>query len=177
MIQTMKKLRFLPLAVLLGFVLVSCNKDSNKEWKQFYGYTVEDIVGTYVYSNVQDAFDGLMESEYSHICEDAQVTITPYLNSQTSIEFKVNCPGAGFNKSFTGRPFITEDSFLVKMSLPSGTLYPDYELTAHVYQNDKGDIRLNGFARRIFYEVIVVDGETHKQVKSVVNYYFDVIKK
>ena len=173
----MKKMRFLPLMLVLGVLLFSCKKDETKEWNQFYDFTLEEIMGTYTYSNVSGAFDALTENDFCHICEDAEVSISPYLGSDSSIEFKVNSQKASFNKSFTGRPALNDDNFLINMSMPASSIYPDYEVTAYVYKNDKGDVRLHGFARHIYYENIVdSDGTVHKDVKSMVNYYFDVIK-
>lgn len=172
----MKRMRFWPLALLLGVVMLSCNKDK-REWAQFDGFTLDDIKGTYAYSNVSGAFEGLIESEYCHICEDAQVSILPYLNSDASIEFKVNCPSNGLNKSFTGRPVLDDNASVVRMTLPSTSPYPNYEVNAYVYKNEKGETRLHGFARHIYYEIDIQDGETFYKVKSMVNYYFDVVKE
>jgi hypothetical protein len=175
----MKKMRFLPLMLVLGVLLFSCKKDETKEWKQFYDFTLEDIMGTYTYSNVSGAFNALTENDFCHICEDAVVDISPYFGSNTSIEFKVNCQKANFSKSFTGHPVLNDDNFLISISIiPPSSNYPDYEVTAYVYKNDKGNIRLHGFARHIYYENLVVDfdGTEHKDVKYMVNYYFDVIK-
>ena len=72
---------------------------------------------------------------------------------------------------------MNDDNFLISMSMPATSTYPNYEVTAYVYKNDKGNVRLHGFARHIYYEnVVVVDGIVHKDVKSMVNYYFDVLK-
>jgi len=89
----------------------------------------------------------------------------------------VSSQKAGFNKTFTGRLVLNGDAFLISMSMPT-SVYPDYEVTAYVYKNDKGNVRLHGFARHIYYENLVVDfdGTVHKDVKSMVNYYFDVVK-
>lgn len=172
----MKKMRFFPL-LFVGLMLIACNKDTTKEWEKFYDYTVDDIKGTYSFSNVSDAFDALTESDYCHVCEDAAVTVQSYMNSETSIEFKINCAKAMFNKTFIGRPVSNEDGFLVKMFIPSSSEYPDYELTAYVYKNDKGDVRLHGFARYIKYHVYVQEGITYHEIKSMTNYYFDVKKQ
>ena len=174
----MKKMRFLPLVLVLGVLLFSCKKDETKEWKQFYNFTLEDVMGTYTNSNVTGAFEGLKENDFCHICEDAEVSISPYMGSDSSIEFKVYCSKAGFNKTFTGHPVLNSDAFLISMSMPASSIYPDFEVTAYVYKNDKGNVRLHGFARHIYYENLVVDfdGTVHKDVKSMVNYYFDVVK-
>ena len=73
---------------------------------------------------------------------------------------------------------MNDDNFLISMSMPATSNYPVYEVTAYVYKNDKGNVRLHGFARHIYYENVVVDfdGTEHKDVKSMVNYYFDVLK-
>ena len=163
--------------LLAGVLLVSCHKDTTKEWEKFYDYTIDDIIGTYSFSNVSDAFDALTETDYCHICDDAEISISSYMNSETSIEFKVNCAKAMFNKTYTGRPVSNEDSFLIKLFNPSTSEYPDYELTAYVYKNTKGDIRLHGFARHIKYHVYVQDGITYHEVKTMTNYYFDVKKR
>ena len=118
----MKKMRFLPLMLVLGVLLFSCKKDETKEWKQFYDFTLEDIMGTYTYSNLSGAFEALTENDFCHICKDAVVNISPYLGSNTSIEFKVNCQKANFNKSFTGHPAMNDENFLVSMSMPTSTV-------------------------------------------------------
>ncbi len=171
-------MRVMALLLLVGAMMVACQKDNAKEWQQFYDFTLDDVKGTYDFSYVSSAFDGLTETPYCHICEDANIIVSSYLGSESSIEFKVNCTKETFNKSFTGRPAINEDApFLLNMTSPNTSEYPDYTLTAYVYKNAKGDIRLHGFARRIEYEIVVENGVNHKRVKSMINYYFDVIKK
>ena len=174
----MKKMRFMALLLMVGAMMLACKKDDAKEWQQFYDFTLDDIKGTYAFSYVSSAFDGLMETSYSHICDDANITVSNYLGSESSIEFKMNCKKVSFNKSFTGKPAINEDDpFLLNMASPNSSENPDYTLTAYVYKNAKGDIRLHGFARRIYYEIVVENGVNHKRVKSMINYYFDVKKQ
>lgn len=172
-------MRFMALLLMVGVMMVACQKDDTKEWQLFYDFTLDDIKGTYAFSYVSNAFDGLTENTFCHICDDADVNVSSYLGSETSIEFKVHSQKAVFNKTFTGKPAINEDDpFLLNMSIPSGSLYPDYTLTTYVYKNDKGDIRLHGFARYIKYIVVTnPDGTTTHEVKNVTNYYFDVKKK
>ena len=172
----MKNIKYLSVLLMLSLLFVSCEKQSqNKEWNKHYGYTNEEIIGSYAYSKVANAFDGLTESIYCHICEDAKINITG--EGGNIIEFKVNCPSDEFNRTFEGRPCMTDDDFLINMTAPSGNSHPDYELTVYVYKNDKGDIRLHGFARHITYQIVDnADGTTVYNVESKVNYYFDVIK-
>ena len=170
----MKKTCFVFL-LMLGFVLISCQDNTVKEWQQFYDFTLDDIKGTYHYSNLSSAFDGLTENDFCHICEDAQVSVSSYLGSASSIEFKVNCQREAFNKAFTGHPVMSDDSPLLKMTNPTA-LYPEYELTAYVYRNARGDIRLHGNARHVFYEIVYEDGVPVHRIKYAINYYFDVIK-
>ena len=171
----MKNIKWLPLLLMLGVFLVSCEKEQKKEWNKYYGYSNEEIVGSYSFSKVEDAFEDLTESAYCHICEDAKINITA--RSESIIEFNVNCPNDEFNRTFEGRPCLTDDDFLINMTAPSGTPHPDYELTVYVYKNDQGDIRLHGFARHIKYEIHNdPNGMPVYNIKSKVNYYFDVIK-
>ena len=60
--------KFVFLLLMLSAMLVSCRENDAKEWQLFYNYTLEDIMGTYSYSNVSDAFDGLTENDYCHAC-------------------------------------------------------------------------------------------------------------
>ena len=159
----MKNVKFLPI-LLLGFLFVSCEKQQEKEWNKLYGYTNEDIIGTYSFSNVADAFDALTESAYCHICEDAKITVTA--KSGNTIEFKVNCPNDNFNRTFEGLPRLTDNDFMIGMTAPSWN--PIYELKAYVYKNDEGQIRIHGFVRYIH------NAGTAQEYP--VNYYFDVIK-
>ena len=173
----MKNIKYLSVLFILGFFFVSCEKQPQEnEWKKYYGYTNEEIVGSYSFSDVNDAFDGLTESSYCHICEDARINISA--TSGRTIEFKVNCPSDEFNRTFDGRPCLTDNSCLINMAAPSGSSHPDYELTVYVYKNDKGDIRLSGFARHVTYKP-VYNSETEETdyiTQSTVNYWFDVIK-
>ena len=173
----MKNIKYLSVLLVLGLLFVSCEKQSQeKDWEKYYGYPNEEIIGSYSFSNVKDAFDGLTESAYCHVCEDARINVTA--SSESTIEFKVNCPNDEFNRTFEGRPCLTDDDFLINMTVPAGSAHPDYELTAYVYKNDQGDIRLHGFARHIIYELVYnpQTETTDHIIKSKINYYFDVIK-
>ena len=172
----MKNIRYLSFFLLLSVLFVSCEKPQENEWTKLYGYTNDDIAGTYVFSNVSDAFEGLTEGAYCHICEDAKIDVTA--GSGSTIEFKVNCPSDEFIRTFEGRPCLTDDAFLITMTAPSGSSHPDYELRVYVYKNDQGDIRLHGYARRVMYD-IVYNHETEENdyiPKPNINYWFDVIK-
>ena len=158
------------MVLVLGLMLVSCGKDPNSEWTKYYGYTNDDIIGTYRFSNVSDAFASLTESDYCHLCSDAQITIASY--SMNSVEFHVKSPNADYDQTFTGVPSHNTDDFLISMSNQMGST-TEYTVTATVYNNAKGEIRLHGFARKIIYGI---DDEEHKYVKYCYNYYFDVIK-
>ena len=164
----MNKLRVLALLCVLGVFSVSC-RERQSEWVSFYGYTSQDVMGSYSPSGVVDAFDGLTENSYCHICSDAQITIT-------ATEFRVNCPSDDFNKTFVMPHAAGEDEFMINTSNPSWSTHPDYELVTYVYKNDKGEIRLHGFARHVIYEIIYNENGAVYQAKSKVNYYFDVIK-
>ena len=173
----MKKINYLLSLFMLSLFFVSCEKQpQNKEWNKLYGYTNEEIAGTYSFSKISDAFDGLTESTYCHVCEDARIEIRA--KSGEIIEFSVNCPSDNLNRTFEGRPRVTDDDFLINMTAPSWNPYPDYELTVYVYDNDEGKVRLHGFARHILYDLVYnpETQETDHVVRSKTNYYFDVIK-
>jgi len=160
----MRKLNFLPLLFVLGAVLFSCKKDSTKEWEYKYGYTVQDIVGQYTYSGIPDAFEGIMESEFMHVCQDAIINITYGGNMQ----FQINCPSNAYNRTFTGQPTSDEDGFLIQMATSQSVNSDD--VTAYVYTNKQGKIRLHGYARKSVYS-------SSYGGYSKINYYFDVIKR
>ena len=162
--DTMKRMKFLPLVLVLGVMLFSCEKDSTKEWEYKYGYTIQDIIGQYVFSGVQDAFSGLTESEFIHLCQDATVNIT----SGGTLRFDINCPRNSYNRTFTGTLPSDEDRFLIHMAASQSANSDD--VTAYVYTNKQGKIRLHGYARKAAYSP--ADDVYYK-----VNYYFDVIKR
>ena len=162
--NTMKKMRLLPLLFVLGIVLFSCEKDSTKEWEYKYGYTVQDIVGQYTFSGIPNAFEGLVESEFIHLCQDAVVDI----NYGGNMQFHINCPSDAYNRTFTGQPTTDEDSFLIQMATSQSANADD--VTAYVYTNKQGKIRLHGYARKSVYSYL--DDAYYK-----INYYFDVIKR
>lgn len=170
----MKNIKYLSVLLMLSFFFVSCEKQPQEsEWEKYYGYTNEEIVGSYSFSNVSDAFESLTEGEYCHICEDAKVNITA--TSGSTIEFNVNCPSDEFNRTFEGRPCVTDDDFLINMTTSSLSQHQDYKLMVYVFKNEKGDIRLHGYARIIKYE-FNHETEEYDIPKSNINYWFDVIK-
>ena len=166
----MKKTLISAFFILLAVAFVGC-KDEKKGWDYLYGYTNDDIVGTYHFSNVADAFESLTESEYCHLCDDAEITISSY--QENSVKFTIKCPDAGYDHSFTGRTSYSENDFLINMSEKALGVNIKYTVTASVYTNAKSEIRLHGFARKIIYQY---DTNQEEIVKECYNYYFDVIK-
>lgn len=157
--------------VALGLMLVSCGKNQKSEWSYLYGYSNLDIIGTYHFSDLPDAFDALEENEFCHLCRDAEITISPY--SGSSVEFKIKCPNEGYDQTFTGDPSLNEDDFLINLRKSPSSSNTEYSVTASVYQNSKGEIRLHGYARKTVYGV---DSNQQQYVRYCYNYYFDVIK-
>lgn len=150
----MKKIKYLSVLLVLGFLFVSCEKQQEKEWKKFYGYTNSEIVGSYSNSYVDDAFDGLTEGLYCHICDDARINITA--DSDNTMRFAINSAKAALNVSLAGPTVLNENEYM--SNFEDGA----YELLVRVYTNAKGQVRLHGYVR--------------KNHPSLVNYYFDVIK-
>ncbi len=148
----MKNFRLIALLCLLGFLFTSC-KEEKSEWKNFYGYTNQDLVGTYSSSGLEDAFDGLIESQYCHVCRDAEVNITP---SGSKLKIEVKSGSSGLNWSKVGNPCLNEDDFMMQLGSA-----PLLDLLATVYTNNEKGIRLHGYVRK----------------DQVTIYYFDVIKE
>jgi hypothetical protein len=131
----MKKLNIVSLFLLLGFVLGSCNKYQT-------GYTINDIVGEYTFSNAADAFEGLVADDYNYLCDDAVITITSV--GKNAVEFKLSCPNEEHNARFNGAPFQNENDSVIRMSYDYGKYPPnESEVTAKVSKMD-GKIRLQG---------------------------------
>ena len=155
----MKKTSLIGLLLFLGLITVSCNKEKK-------GYTVDDIVGEYTFSNAADAFEGLEADDFIYLCDDAVVTITR--DGKNSVEFRLSCPDEEHNARFNGTPFQNENDSVIMMSYDYGNgKYPPNEskVTAKVSKMD-GKIRLQGY--HYFY--------SGSSSLSYV-YYFDVIKK
>ena len=166
--------------MVLGALLASCERVSQSEWENFFGYTNEDVIGTYSFSNVADAFEGV-EGVGRHASPDAEISIEPY--SANTIEFKINCPSQGFNRSFTGKPMHIADDVMLRLSSgykPYNGGLRAYNVTGYVLKNTKSEVRLHGYAAVNTYRIeqmqtpqgllpdtIQVDGTY---------YYFDVIK-
>ena len=164
----MKRISIISLLLFLGFATVSCNKEKK-------GYTIDDIVGEYIFSNAADAFDGLEADEDTFLCYDAVITITR--DGKNSVEFSLLCPNEdlpwaptdeGHKARFNGPPFQNENDSVIRMSYDYGYgKYPPSEstVTAKVSKMD-GKIRLQG--RHYFYS-----GSSGNSYF----WYFDVVKK
>ena len=156
----MKKYRLLALLLLLGLAFGSCNKKT--VWNVFFGYSIQDVIGTYGPSNVVDAFDGLTESDLCHICSDAQITIAN-VGGRIRLDFK--SVKAGMERSYTGNPILNDDDFLLQLGDIPGYHVP--EVLATVYTNEKQEIRLHGYVRKL--KSSTLEGPVY------INYYFDVV--
>ena len=98
--------------LILALVFSGCEK--KKEWTYRYGYTVDDIAGSYSYSNIEGAFDNLTENDYCHICTDAEINITKLTDN--TVKFKINCPEEGFSREFVGTPTKNPNDFMLHMT-------------------------------------------------------------
>ncbi len=169
-----KAISVLALCSLLLAAMVSCEKEQ-KEWSKLYGYTQDDLVGQYSYSQSPGAFASLVENENAHLCSDAVVSIAA--TSEQNITFGLSCPDHNFQRSFSGKPSLMSNAFLISMG--SGWVgLKRYALSATVLKNAQNDIRLEGFVSENHYERFYnADEERYDTVLSnSVNYYFDVIK-
>lgn len=174
----MKNYTLLALLCLMGLFFASCNEDSKTEWENYYGYTNNDIIGTYSYSNVADAFEGV-EGAGRYACDNAEISVAPYSGSK--VEFKINCPSQGFNRTFTGKPSPNNDDFMVHMSSDyqqyGSNKLRAYNLTGYVLKNSKQRLRMHGFAAINTYKLVALEtGGTDTIPDDGKYYYFDVIK-
>ena len=178
----MKKISILAFFLLLAVLLVSCKDKTKEEWSHFYGYTNNDIIGEYSFSNINKVFDDLEPSSYCHICDDAEISITAA--SATMVNFNINCPNDNYSRTFTGVPTKNPNDCMIRMSSgytqTGGGKLRAYNVQASVYRNDALQIRLSGFAAMNTYKLVAVpntDPILYDTIQdSGVNYYFDVIK-
>ena len=176
--NNMKNYKLLALLCLLGLFLASCNKEPKSEWENFYGYSKDDVIGTYTFSNIANVFDDV-EGIGRHACPDAIISISPYFES--SIEFKINCPSDNFSKTIQGQPTPNDNDFMLHMTsgyIESGhDKYKAYNVTAYVRKNAQQEIRLHGFASVNTYHIVEGEGGGIIYVMDDGEYYyFDVIK-
>lgn len=177
----MKKTLISAFFLLLAVVFVGC-KDEKKEWNHKYGYTIDEIIGEYAFSNIDKVFDDLEPSSYCHICDDAEISVTRV--SAGTVRFKINCPNDNYSRTFTGAPTKNPDDFMIRMSSGyeqyGGSRLRAYNVNAFVYQNNAQQIRLHGFSSLNTYKLVLVPGTEPPIYDTVqdsgVNYYFDVIK-
>ena len=180
----MKKL-FLFLAII-ALAFTSCQKDKNG-WKKFYGYTSNDIGGAYSYSNSADAFEDLTEGEFCHLCQDAVITVTP--TSDNTIKFVMDSEESDYHKTYTGKAPLNSHDFMIDIKgntqVYSSTSFLRCFLNARVYQDGKGQIRLEGNSAHNRYHIqqhVIYDNH-HNPVDTIpdttlyssTHYYFDVI--
>ena len=135
----MKNIKLIALLCLLGALFTSC-KEEKKEWKVFYGYTKQDVVGTYSSSGIEEAYEGLIESPYCHICRDAEVNITP---SGSKLKIEVKSGSTGLNWYDVGNPCLNDDDFIMQLGAA-----PELDFMAKVYTNEAKQIRLHGYVRK-----------------------------
>ena len=175
----MKNCKLLALLCMLGVFLASC-KEPKSEWENFYSYTNEDVIGTYSFSNVSTAFDGV-EGVGRHVCPDAEVSIQPSSQYPNMLRFTINCPDLEYTRTIEDYATPNEGDFMLRMSsgyIHSGNNVKIYVVNAHVLKNAKQELRLSGFsAINTYKEVHNEESGTTSYVQ--VNgeyYYFDVIK-
>lgn len=175
----MKNIKMAALFLGLGFLLVSCGKEKN-EWENYYGYTNDDIVGTYSFSNITSSFDGV-EGIGRYVCEDAEVSISVVDSQSGKLAFSLNCPDENYSRTIEDTATPNEDDFMIRMStgfVYSGGHPKAHNITGYVMKNAKQQIRIHGFAAVNTYKVETdpITGTETYVVDNGVYYYFDVIK-
>ena len=176
----MKNYKLLTLFCLMGIFFTSCKEESMSEWKNCYGYTNEDVVGTYAFSNISTAFDGV-EEVGRHVCPDAEVSIQPSTQNPNILRFTINCPDLEYTQTVEDYATPNEDDFMLRMStgyIHSGNKVKVYVVNAHVMKNAKQELRLSGFSAVNSYKEVYNEesGTTSYLQIDGEYYYFDVIK-
>ena len=168
--------------------LVSCNKKKS-EWSDFYGYTRDDVAGTYVFSESDEAFENLMESAYCILCPDAEIRIVQ--SSDDAVKFKINCPDHSYNEEFTGKTPLNHNDFLIdirgRKQWQGSSKFIQNRVQSRVLRNSENKIRLAGSGIKDSYNIkehyiydnshYVIDTIYDTVLSSSTNYYFDVIKE
>lgn len=149
-------------AVVALLVFGSCKKE---KWNNFYGFQKQDLVGTYSNSGMEGAFDSFIESDFCHICSDADIEVS--LSDEDLLTVDFSSARHRFDRSFTGVGVYNDHDFLIE--IPSG----QYDIMARVQTNESEQVRLVGHARR-HYNALPVQDTVYYDV--YVNYVFDVIK-
>ena len=176
----MKNYKLLALLCVMGVCFTSCKEESKSEWKNCYGYTNEDVIGTYSFSNISTAFNGV-EGVGRHACPDAEVSIQPSTQNPDMLRFTINCPDLEYTRTIEDYATPNEDDFMLRMStgyIHSGNKVKVYVVNAHVMKNAKQELRLSGFSAVNTYKEIInsESGTTSYEQVDGEYYYFDVIK-
>ena len=174
----MKNCKLLALLCMLGVFLASC-KEPKSEWENFYGYTNEDVIGTYSFSNVSTAFDGV-EGVGRYVCPDAEVSIQASSQNPNMLRFTINCPDEEYTRTIEDYATPNEDDFMLRMStgyVYTGNKIRAYNVTAYVLKNEKQELRLHGYAAHNTYVSETSEDEVTTYIQTNGEYYyFDVIK-
>ena len=176
----MKNYKLLVLSCLMGIFFSSCKEESKSEWKNYYGYTNEDVIGTYSFSNISTAFDGV-EGVGRHSCPDAEVSIETSPQNPKMLRITVKCPKEEFERTIDDFATPNEDDFMLHMStgiMHTGNKIKAYNVTAYVMKNGKEQLRLHGYAAVNTYKEVYNEesGNTSYVQDDGEYYYFDVIK-
>ena len=177
----MKNIKLLALLCVLGVFFVSCKDNTKSEWENFYGFTNEDVIGTYSFSNVSKAFDGV-EGVGRYACPDAEVSIQASSQNPDMLRFTIHCPDEDdYSRTIEAKASPNEDDFMLRMStgyFHTGNKIRAYNVNAYVMKNKKQEIRVHGFSAMNTYKQVtdeVTGITTYVQIDGVY-YYFDVIK-
>ena len=160
-----KTITLAALLLTLALAFSGCWKKKT-EWNYLYDYSVDDITGTYHFSNVENAFELINESNDVRICEDAILIVTKL--SETTVRIHLKCPDEDYDQTFEGQPFNTTEDYRIYLKKGDDPLHPSYEIHAIVYTNKQGETRLHGYGRKARYHS--EDGWYFQ------NWYFDMIK-
>lgn len=146
-------------------ILASCTKDKMSQWKTYFGYTAEELVGSYMPN--PDEWDKYIpdEVEKAQAVKNAQASITK--TSDNAIFVRL-----------LGMPQKVDDHFSCTI-YNNDFMFNSGNLSVKVYKNSNDEIRLSGYVKYPIgqlYDPALGDPINHL-ASTYEYYYFDIIKQ
>ncbi len=164
--KNLRNILKITLLLMMVAVLTMCGKPREKEWHTCFGFTAEELKGSYQ-PNPDDW--------ESYIPEEVEKAF-PIKNASASIT-KISDNSVIVN--LLGMPSKVDKSFSCTIS-PNDFMFNAGNLSVQVFKNDEGGVRLNGDVRYkigTMQDYALGNPANNYIVNIYEHYYFDVIKK
>lgn len=141
------KNNILIISLIISIVMLAGCREKEQQWHKFFGFTVDDVEGTY-YSTPDADFDIPTTSAYVKYYDDVDVTITKL--SDKSLNFRIEIPNE-YVKVFTGQAGALSDEgannpYYIMLSANDSIW--SHTLSVDVLRDDDGVIALRGEVRK-----------------------------